>query len=141
MYAPCHVLLMVRIKVKKTQYNSSYCELGPPVSYPFKKISIRSNGSSYPLKKIVSCSNGLSYLFKKISIRSTGLSYLFTKIVSHSNGLSYPFTKIRLPFERLTLSVQKNCQPSERFRAVPFKKIRQPFQLSVGKNKTVICVI
>ena len=34
-YAPCHVSLNVRIKVKKTkkkQYNSSYCELGLPVS-------------------------------------------------------------------------------------------------------------
>ena len=33
-YAPCHVSLNVRIKVKKTKkkYNSSYCELGLPVS-------------------------------------------------------------------------------------------------------------
>ena len=32
-YAPCHVSLNVRIKVKKKpQYNSSYCELGLPVA-------------------------------------------------------------------------------------------------------------
>ena len=40
-------------------------------------------------------------------------------------------------FERLELSVQKNLSAFGTVRAVLFKKIRQPFQLSVGKNKKV----
>ena len=43
--------------------------------------------------------------------------------VSRSNGLSYPF--------------KKHCQSLERFELSRKKKICQPFQLSVGKNKTV----
>ena len=41
------------------------------------------------------------------------------------------------PFNRLELFTQKELSAFGTVRAVPFKKICQPFQLSVGKNKTV----
>ena len=47
-YAPCHVSLNVRIKVKKkTQYNSSYCELGPPVFTLKWKLEFTDNFGSH----------------------------------------------------------------------------------------------
>ena len=90
-------------------------------SYLFQKISIRSNRSSYPFKKISIRLNGWSYLFKKISIRL--------------NGSSYPLKKIGRPFEQLELSVQEKLTAFGTVRTVLFKKIRQPFQLSVGKKQ------
>ena len=56
------------------------------------------------------------------------------KIVSRSNGLSYLF-KSAVWTARAIRS--KKLSAFGTVRAVPFKKIRQPFQLSVGKNKTV----
>ena len=40
-------------------------------------------------------------------------------------------------FKRLKLSVEKKLSAFGTVRVVPFKKMCQPFQLSVGKNKTV----
>ena len=60
---------------------------------------------------------------KKVVSRSNGLSYLFKSAV-RSYGSSYPFKKKSSAFGTV--------------QAVPFKKIHHLFQLSVGKNKTVV---
>ena len=55
--------------------------------------------------------------------RLNGSSYPFKKIVNHSNSASYPL---------------KRSSAYRTVRAVPSKNICQPFQLSVGKNNTVL---
>ena len=72
-------------------------------------------------KKLASVRTARAIRSKKFVSRSNGLSYISVQ-VSRSNGLSYPFKK-KSAFGMV--------------RAVPFKKICQPFQLSVGKNKTL----
>ena len=102
-------------------------------SYLFQKISISSNGSSYPFQKNGIRLNGLSYPFKKISICLNGSSYLFKKFVSGSKGLSYSF-KSAVRTARAIRS--KKLLAFGTVRAVLFKRICQPFQLSVRKNNS-----
>ena len=89
-------------------------------SYPFKKISIRLNGSSYLFKKI-----RLPFERFELSVQvravKTARAMRSKTIVSHLNGANYPL---------------KNRQPLERFELSRSKKICQPFQLSVRKNKS-----
>ena len=117
------------------------CNQSAHTAWPFISRSNRQryclNRSSYLCQKISIHSNRSSNPFKKISIRLNGWSYPFKKISIRSNGSSYPFKKICRPFERLELFVQEKLTAFGTVRAVLFKKIRQPFQLSVGKNKKV----
>ena len=81
-------------------------------------------------------------IFKKMNHKVPISSSVFGRVeLSVQNNLS----AVRMvwaihssqPFKRLELSVQKDLSAFGTVRAVLFKKIRQPFQLSVGKNKTV----
>ena len=82
----------------------------------------RSNGSSYPFKQITIHSNGLSYPFKKINIR-------FNARVIHSKKLA----SVRMAWA-IRSKIFVSCSSGSH---CPFKKICQPLQVSVGKNKIV----